>query len=66
MESINEILQQYPIALDIDDNDVIETALDLLPYSTGFEIECNPKDNIKINDYISLGLFYSPDVGGDE
>ncbi len=65
MENISDILKQYPITLDVEDNDVIEIALDLLPYSTGFEIECSPKENIDFKNYDSLGFFYKPDIGND-
>lgn len=66
MENISDILKQYPITLDITDKNVIETALDLLPYSTGFEIECNLKENINKELYYSLGLVYHPDINDFE
>lgn len=65
-QNIDNILKQYPIALDNNDKDVINLALYYLPYSTGFEIECSPKEDINKSLYHSLGLFYAYEITESE
>lgn len=55
--NINEIIKVFPLALDKEDEDVINLALEYLPYSTGFEIECNcNEDRHKRSLFQTIGL----------
>ena len=65
-ESINSILKSCPIVLDSNDNDVIELGLYYLPYSTGFEIECSPKEIYIKGNYELLGLHYPYELTSSE
>lgn len=52
--SIEDILLNTPKALDLTNADAVEVADYLLPYSVGFEIECEKQSTFDIYDFMSI------------
>lgn len=52
--NINTVLATCPVVLDKEDNDAKDLALWYLPYSTGFEIECQTKSSTEAFDELGL------------
>jgi len=58
VENINDVIKICPIVLDKEDKDVQDLALFYLPYSTGFEIECECKEDVNKFEFQKLQLLH--------